>query len=290
METKDWGKTISHIRKTKDIPVKQIIGDKITRSAYSRFASGQTNTSVDNFFFLMKNLHINFEEFIYIHNKYELDNYQKLLKKAQVATHQQNIKELEKIRDRFERYANLTEYTEPSHLKCIVTLTINKLKQEPYDEISKQTITSYLEQCESWMHYELVLFNNVMFIFDLHLIKIMKRKVLHNLEKYQNLRSYGSESFRVLINILMLLLDNKNLDEARLLIDEMDEFSLHGDMFFEKILRMYFTGLVDLVASKGREEELLANSLDILDTISHGEYYVVLTNYLSKIKKTYALK
>lgn len=98
METKDWGKTISYIRKNKNIPIKQVIGEKITRSAYSRFASGQTNTSIDNFFFFMKNLHINFEEFIYIQNKYELDKYQKLLKKAQVATHQKNIKELEKIK------------------------------------------------------------------------------------------------------------------------------------------------------------------------------------------------
>ena len=53
METKDWGKTISYIRKNKNIPIKQVIGEKITRSAYSRFASGQTNTSIDNFFFFI---------------------------------------------------------------------------------------------------------------------------------------------------------------------------------------------------------------------------------------------
>ncbi|MCH5379298.1 Rgg family transcriptional regulator [Limosilactobacillus reuteri] len=289
METKDWGKTISYIRKNKNIPIKQVIGEKITRSAYSRFASGQTNTSIDNFFFFMQNLHINFEEFIYIQNKYELDKYQKLLKKAQVATHQKNIKELEKIKNRFDNYAKVTEYIEPLHLKCIITLTINKLKKEPYDKNAKQIITEYLEQCESWMHYELVLFNNAMFIFDLNLIKVMKRKVIHNLEKYQNLRSYGSESFRILINILMLFLEHSEFNEARLLIDEIDEFHLHGDMFFEKVLRMYFTGLVDFISSKGQEQALLNESLDILKSISKNEYYAVLSTYLTKMKKQYEI-
>ncbi|NDO56771.1 hypothetical protein FMM70_01885 [Lactobacillus reuteri] len=289
METKDWGKTISYIRKNKNIPIKQVIGEKITRSAYSRFSSGQTNTSIDNFFFFMNNLHINFEEFIYIQNKYELDKYQKLLKKAQVATHQKNIKELEKIKKRFDNYTKATEYTEALHLKCIITLTINQLKREPYDENAKQIITDYLEQCESWMHYELVLFNNAMFIFDLRLIKIMKRKVIHNLEKYQNLRSYGSESFRVLINILMLFLEHSEFNEARLLVDEIDEFQLHGDMFFEKVLRMYFTGLVDFISSKGQEQTLLNESLDILKSISRNEYYAVLSTYLTKMKQQYKL-
>ena len=29
METKDWGKTISYIRKNKNIPIKQVIGEKL---------------------------------------------------------------------------------------------------------------------------------------------------------------------------------------------------------------------------------------------------------------------
>lgn len=128
-----------------------------------------------------------------------------------------------------------------------------------------------------------------MFIFDLRLIKIMKRKVIHNLEKYQNLRSYGSESFRVLINILMLFLEHSEFNEARLLVDEIDEFQLHGDMFFEKVLRMYFTGLVDFISSKGQEQTLLNESLDILKSISRNEYYAVLSTYLTKMKQQYKL-
>lgn len=29
MDTKDWGKTISYIRKNKNIPIKQVIGEKL---------------------------------------------------------------------------------------------------------------------------------------------------------------------------------------------------------------------------------------------------------------------
>lgn len=60
-------------------------------------------------------------------------------------------------------------------------------------------------------------------------------------------------------------------------------------MFFEKVLRMYFTGLVDFISSKGQEQTLLNKSLDILKSISRNEYYAVLSTYLTKMKQQYKL-
>lgn len=287
MEIDMWGSTLSSIRKSKNIPINKVIGNHLTRSAYSRFASGKTNTSVDNFAYMLQNLHVSFEEFNYIKNQYEPDKYQLLLKKAQIATYQQNIDQLKAIMKKFRSYAQITGDTEPLHLYCIVKLTINKLQKDTYDPEAKQIITNYLIQCESWSHYELVLFNNVMFIFNLKLITVMKKKVLHNLEKYQNLRSYGSESFRVLINILSLLLDNKNIKEALILNNEMEDFPLRADMFFEQTLKMYFKGLLKLIEYNEPKNKELIESLKIMKSISEKDYYVSFNLYLQKIKSLY---
>lgn len=287
MEIDMWGSTLSSIRKSKNIPINKVIGNHLTRSAYSRFASGKTNTSVDNFAYMLQNLHVSFEEFNYIKNQYEPDKYQLLLKKAQIATYQQNLNQLKSIMKKFRSYAQITGDTEPLHLYCIVKLTINKLQKDAYDPEAKRIITNYLIQCESWSHYELVLFNNVMFIFNLKLITVMKKKVLHNLEKYQNLRSYGSESFRVLINILTLLLDNKNIKEALILNNEMEDFPLRADMFFEQTLKMYFKGLLKLIEYNEPKNKELIESLKIMKSISKKDYYVSFNLYLQKIKNLY---
>lgn len=284
-----WGKTLASIKKSKNIPINEVIGDHLTRSAYSRFASGKTNTSIDNFAYMLNNLHVSFEEFNYIKNQYEPDKYHILLKKAQIANHQHNINQLKSIMNKFQSYAKITDDVVPLHLYCIVKLTINHLLNIPYDQYAQKTITDYLTQCESWSHYELVLFNNVMFVFNLQLIDIMKKKVIHNLEKYQNLRSYGSESFRVLINILTLFLDNKHLKEAILLINEIEDFPLRPDMFFEQTIRMFFKGVIKLVEYNEKNNHELTNSLTILQTISKNDYYIAFKLYLNKIETLYKL-
>ncbi|GET11555.1 hypothetical protein SN811_00550 [Ligilactobacillus agilis] len=289
MQNSDFGKTISYIRKKKAIPVKEVIGEKLTRSAYSRFASGQTQTSIENFSYMLSNLHVNFEEFEYIKNDYEPNRYQKFLIKAQKAAHLQNIEELKYIYEKLNDYAKINNDMVPLHFSCIVKLTINKIRGEEYDKYSRETIINYLKLCESWTHYELMLFNNAMFIFDLSLVKIMKRKVIHNLEKYQNLRSYGSESFRVLINILTLFIDNNMLNEAVLLVDEIEEFHLRDDMFFEKTLRMYFMGIIQMIRKKRLENILLEQSMDVLRILSNDEYYKALLMYIEKVKKMYKI-
>lgn len=287
MDFNIWGQTLSSIRKNKNIPINEIIGDHLTRSAYSRFAAGKTNTSIDNFAYMLYHLHVSFEEFNYIKNQYEPDKYHLLLKDAQEATHQYNISQLIKIMNKFKSYAEVTNDMEPYHLYCIVKLTINKLNNEPYDQQAKSIITNYLTHCESWSHYELVLFNNVMFIFDLNLIIVMKKKVIHNLEKYQNLRSYGSESFRVLINILTMFLDQEHINQALFLFTEIEDFPLRADMFFEKTLKRYFRGILKMIENKNELNAELAESLDIFKLISKKDYYISFTAYKEKIKRIY---
>lgn len=289
MQNDDFGKTISYIRKEKAIPVKEVIGTQLTRSAYSRFASGQTQTSIENFSFMLSNLHVNFEEFEYIRNEYEPSRYQKFLIRAQKAAHRQNTEELKYIFEKLNNYAQINNETVPLHLACIVKLTINKIKGEKYDQQAREILTNYLRFCESWTHYELVLFNNAMFIFDLSLVKIMKRKVIHNLEKYQNLRSYGSESFRVLVNILTLLIDKHNFNEAVLLADEIEEFHLRDDMFFERTLRMYFMGIIQMIRQKKSQNNLLEKSMNVLRILSDGEYYKTLLTYIKHVQKMYKI-
>ncbi len=53
----------------------------------------------------MNNLHINFEEFIYIQNKYEIDKYQKVIEKSSSGNPSKEYKGIRKNQKRFDNYA-----------------------------------------------------------------------------------------------------------------------------------------------------------------------------------------
>lgn len=76
---------------------------------------------------------------------------------------------------------------------------------------------------------------------------MLRKRVIHNLEKYQNLRVYGSESFRVLINMLMVFIEKQSYQDIRITMGLINNYKLNEDMLFEETLRLYFSGILNLI-------------------------------------------
>lgn len=62
----NYGETISIIRKSKNISVQDTINGVMSRASFERLSNDRTQTSVSNFVKLLSNLHVSFEEFMYI--------------------------------------------------------------------------------------------------------------------------------------------------------------------------------------------------------------------------------
>lgn len=204
----NYGKVISNIRIAKGMSIRELISGICGRTAYSNFAMNRNHTSVDNFVKFLGRLHISFTEFNYIANGFEVDNEQQFITDLQKVVAQKDVLQAEKMMKKAINYCYIYDENEIyKHLACITQLIINRLKGEHLNKRAQKLVINYLMRCETWTHYELMLFNNVMFIFSLEQIRMLRKRVIHNLEKYQNLRIYGSESFRVLINMLMVFIE-----------------------------------------------------------------------------------
>lgn len=156
----NYGQTISNIRKSKNIAVKNIICNTMTKASYSRFVSGKSRTSVDNFLCLLDNLHITFDEFLCIHNGYSMDQHQELLLQIQEATHKHDVEKLKEILGNIKNICLSSECDESyKHLACCTQLIIDRLSNKSFESRAKQIIVDYLFNNESWTHYELALFN-----------------------------------------------------------------------------------------------------------------------------------
>ena len=287
----NYGKIVSNIRTAKGVPIGKLISGVCSRTAYRNFVMNQTGTSVDNFMRLLAKLHVSYTEFKYIANGFETDYEQRFVIDLQRAIAQGNLERLDSLLQRILNYCVIYENDEKyRHLACITQLTIDKMKGNRLDENARQVVTNYLIRCETWTHYELMMFNNAMFAFSLDQIRMFREKVIHNLEKYQNLRVYGSESFRVLINMLMVFIESRSHRDIRIMMGLINNYQLNEDMLFEETLRLYFTGILDLInqrISAGMTK--VEQALEVLSILNAKDYHQNLKQYLDQIILKYDL-
>ena len=287
----NYGKIVSNIRTAKGVPIGKLISGVCSRTAYRNFVMNQTGTSVDNFMRLLAKLHVSYTEFKYIANGFETDYEQRFVTDLQRAIAQGNLERLDSLLQRILNYCVIYENDEKyRHLACITQLTIDKMKGNRLDENARQVVTNYLIRCETWTHYELMMFNNAMFAFSLDQIRMFREKVIHNLEKYQNLRVYGSESFRVLINMLMVFIESRSHRDIRIMMGLINNYQLNEDMLFVETLRLYFTGILDLInqrISVGMTK--VKQALEVLSILNARDYHQNLKQYLDQIILKYDL-
>ena len=281
----NYGKIVSNIRTAKGVPIGKLISGVCSRTAYRNFVMNQTGTSVDNFMRLLAKLHVSYTEFKYIANGFETDYEQRFVTDLQRAIAQGNFERLDSLLQRILNYCVIYENDEKYR-----QLTIDKMKGNRLDENARQVVTNYLIRCETWTHYELMMFNNAMFAFSLDQIRMFREKVIHNLEKYQNLRVYGSESFRVLINMLMVFIESRSHRDIRIMMGLINNYQLNEDMLFEETLRLYFTGILDLInqrISVGMTK--VKQALEVLSILNARDYHQNLKQYLDQIILKYDL-
>ena len=240
---------------------------------------------------LLAKLHVSYTEFKYIANGFETDYEQRFVTDLQRAIAQGNLERLDSLLQRILNYCVIYENDEKyRHLACITQLTIDKMKGNRLDENARQVVTNYLIRCETWTHYELMMFNNAMFAFSLDQIRMFREKVIHNLEKYQNLRVYGSESFRVLINMLMVFIESHSYHDIQITMGLINNYSLNEDMLFEETLRLYFSGILKLINRECNDGMKNINqALSILNTLHAQSYSENLRKYLNQIAMRYGI-
>jgi len=74
----DIGSTIELIRQNKNIPIKSLIGEVMSRAHYYRITNGQSDMTVKNFFNILERLNVSLEEFLFIKNNFKIEKFKAL--------------------------------------------------------------------------------------------------------------------------------------------------------------------------------------------------------------------
>lgn len=230
------GKTFSNLRSGKKIPVKSIINDGIlSESQYYRFINQDSDIGLTKFMKLLDNLNIQFEEFFSLlpESKEDLTH---IMSQISTFFNQQNGTELKYLNILLSKKYLSTKKIKYHHLSIICECLQMKLTQNFSHATRANQIVNYLKSVDNWTHYELVLFANTFFVFQLNDIALLLSIAKKKSKQFKNYQPYTQESIRLHSNIIIYLLEKKETDVALKTIQELEQFKLKDDYLYEKVL------------------------------------------------------
>ncbi|HFR3002430.1 TPA: quorum-sensing system transcriptional regulator RopB/Rgg1 [Streptococcus pyogenes] len=272
------GETVEFIRHSKNISIKQVCGDYLTRQTYYRFIKNNLDISSKKLLYILDNLNVNVDEFLFISNNFK--QYKEFID-MDTAKHYFECRNIEGLNHILDSYKD-SKSTKEKNLFALVKVLLATLTEE--DCLTERTyLSNYLINIETWSHYETVLFNNCMFIFESCFIEMVFSKVILNLDKYNTLR-YGNESIRMFVNMLILFIQRQEYDKASEILAKIEDYQLNDDCLYERCCVSFFDGIIGLINGKEGAEQKCVQILEIFQLLNCKTIHHMFQTYLEAIK------
>ncbi|HFD5942519.1 TPA: quorum-sensing system transcriptional regulator RopB/Rgg1 [Streptococcus pyogenes] len=275
------GETVEFIRHSKNISIKQVCGDYLTRQTYYRFIKNNLDISSKKLLYILDNLNVNVDEFLFISNNFK--QYKEFIDMdMDTAKHYFECRNIEGLNHILDSYKD-SKSTKEKNLFALVKVLLATLTEE--DCLTERTyLSNYLINIETWSHYETVLFNNCMFIFESCFIEMVFSKVILNLDKYNTLRYYGNESIRMFVNMLILFIQRQEYDKASEILAKIEDYQLNDDCLYERCCVSFFDGIIGLINGKEGAEQKCVQILEIFQLLNCKTIHHMFQTYLEAIK------
>ncbi len=236
----------------------------MSRSTFNRYTKGKTDVYSTHLIDILSRLHIELSEIQFISNGYSNSEEKDFLIRIKNAFEGKNIDELKYLKTSCE-----TSYIEKSdifycHMASLVTVLMNRLNHIDMD-ITQTDLYKYLISVETWTRYELVLFNNCLFFFNLEAIQVILSRAIASLDKFNDLNPYASESFRLIVNVVITFCKHLDYSETIKYIDLLENYKLREDQLYEQFLLKLFSGIKLLILGDSNGEKNILKCIDFLD-------------------------
>lgn len=148
-----------------------------------------------------------------------------------------------------------------THLKWLCDLLIKRLEGDCSSLFTNQ-LSQYLIGVDEWTRYEIVLFNNCIFAFDVDLVNLLVKNISKNISFYNLYKKNNSELFQLLINVTVCNIQSFDYKQAKSSFNSAKEVFLEEDSLFEKTILLFWSGLFEIL---NNEEQGIAKINDALN-------------------------
>ena len=277
----DVGCTIDLIRQKKNIPIKSLIGGVVSRAHYYRITNGQSDMTVTCFFKILEQLNVSLEEFLFIKNNFKIERFKALFTDVRESFIEQDVDKLLALKEKSTLIYKETNLERYQHIALVIKLLINRLKKEEYDSFAKEYLQDYLVNLNMFTHYDLVLYTNTFFAFSKELNEAISTRILDNAKKYEQLKSFESDTVKVLSNMIFYEIELNDFKKVKEYLGYMKQVELSEHLIIEKILQKFFMGIDCLLTENIKQgKEQMKESIALLKLLEDSHYF-----FLEKIEE-----
>ena len=214
----DIGKVYKEIRESKGLTQEEVCGDVLSRTSLSKIESGKVTPKYENMEFLLRQIHMSFEEFDYICHLYQPSQRTEIM---QTYLNMNSIIGGSGLVHFFETCQNYlkTHHDLPiEEIRDMLEVVIH-IRQHGTEKLSdqvKQTVTKLWEKIEkqdTWYESDLKILNTILFSFPIKHLHLITGKILQRLEVYKNYQHLYDLRMAILLNLSTIYLyhQDKNM-------------------------------------------------------------------------------
>lgn len=261
--TNNIGITIKEIRLAKKISSEALYKNVLSRQARSNFEKGTSDTTVRKFFIILDRLNLSLEEFYVAFTQVE-DAELHLFNNIAPVFYRKDTEGLKllisKLNEEYKRTGNIKYQHYKIMTKCMLNSLNNKGASDDFNILS-----DYLNKCDSWGYYEIMLFSNSIDYFSQQLVDIVFKRVKNTIVNYQKLQRYKNEYSMLLLNIIRKTLHEHNYRLAKRYFQEYEKLAkvLENNMYYQS-MKIYFQEVIRIMLNPTHPTLELEKILSIL--------------------------
>lgn len=278
---------INDIRIQKNISIKEISEYSVSKSTYYRYINGETDLNSYSFLKLLDTLHVTIEEVNHIKNGYGLSEQQNILVEIKKAFENQDITKLELLKKMcvFKQSNKIENYI---HYESLIDILIARLQHKEID-IKKNKLYQYLLKTDTWTRYELIMFNNSMFFFNVSATKYILNRAIPSLKNISKLHSLGEESFRLVVNAVVFFIHNNEINDAIKYIKLLNSIEILSDHIYEKIILKMLNNLPGYLLNEEKAIFEINKCIEFLSFIDAKPLDRMFSELFEDLKKIYVI-
>lgn len=215
-----YGKTMRRIREAKGMKQKHIVDKTFSRSSLSKFEQNKQTVYFKTFLKYLKKLNISFDEFMFIHNGYQVSLPEQLLTKFELVYSVYNYQDLILLQKEFSSYIKKnSDNWYVNVLNKYLKLLIQNMKKpsKNIDEKLQQLVhkTWYeINERDEWYLFDLKFLNLLIYYLPIKELKSACARVLKRLKDYKEYPNSEIMFSAFVVNLSLVLINHGLEKEA----------------------------------------------------------------------------
>ncbi|CYU72434.1 TPA: Rgg/GadR/MutR family transcriptional regulator [Streptococcus suis] len=275
------GELYKELRIARGLKLKDVARDNLSVSQLSKFENGLSMLAADKLLLAISGIHMSFAEFGYAANGYKTSHFLKLGSKV---AELQTVADRDGLRELLRDYEGEEVYTLYNRLnELIIKSAIYSLDHNlEVQESEKKLLTEYLYDVEEWTEYELYLFGNCLSILSNEDLIFLGKTFVERYKVYRTLSHHRKASHVTFLNIIMTLLERRELYYVQFFIEKLEKTLIYQDMFAIVSLK-FFKKIYTYLEERSSDRSDIESFIEMVEQLDNPQFAQILRRTVIEI-------